>query len=157
MSRMATRSQRQEVADYEAQRREMQAQEVRRPAQERGPERTDEMATEAIMTQEAGKTQALAIREEAGTLAFATMPEVDFQAQLAALKKGQARIRQVKKELMEEDSHYGTIPGTDKPALLKPGAELLCSVYKLRPDFLPRIEYGDGEGQPPVHRLRSAI
>ena len=40
------------------------------------------------------------------------------------------------KELMTEGKDYGVIPGTgNKPTLLKPGAEKLCSLFGLFPDF----------------------
>jgi len=87
-------------------------------------------------------------REQAGMLAMATMPEGEFEARLVALKRGQDRIKRIKQELMEEGTHYGVIPGTKKPTLLKPGAEVLCSIYGLRPDFLPTIETGDGVSAP---------
>jgi hypothetical protein len=35
------------------------------------------------------------------------------------------------KELLKEKVDYDRIPGTDKPTLLKPGAEMLCRVYGL--------------------------
>jgi hypothetical protein len=35
------------------------------------------------------------------------------------------------KRVMRRDTHYGAIPGTDKPTLLKPGAELLLSSFGL--------------------------
>ncbi len=87
-------------------------------------------------------------REQAGMLAMATMSEGEFETRLAALKCGQERIRRIKQELMEEGAHYGVIPGTKKPTLLKPGAEVLCSIYGLRPDFIPTIEPGDGVTAP---------
>ena len=38
--------------------------------------------------------------------------------------------------LMKKGKDYGVIPGTgDKPTLLKPGAEKLCSLFGLFPDF----------------------
>lgn len=37
--------------------------------------------------------------------------------------------------LLREDQDYGKVPGTDKPTLLKPGAEKLCNVFGLRPTF----------------------
>ena len=83
-------------------------------------------------------------REQAGMLAMATMSEGEFETRLLALKRGQERIKRIKQELMEEDAHYGVIPGTKKPTLLKPGAEVLCSIYGLRPDFIPTLEVGDG-------------
>lgn len=83
-------------------------------------------------------------REQAGMLAMATMSEGEFETRLVALKRGQDRIKRIKQELMEEDAHYGVIPGTKKPTLLKPGAEVLCSIYGLRPDFIPTLQEGDG-------------
>lgn len=87
-------------------------------------------------------------REQAGMLAMATMPEAEFEQRLVALKRGQERIRRIKQELMEEGTHYGVIPGTKKPTLLKPGAEVLCSIYSLRADFIPTLEPGDGVAAP---------
>ena len=37
--------------------------------------------------------------------------------------------------LMKDGSHYGTIPGTSKPTLYQPGAQMLCVAFKLRPRF----------------------
>ena len=41
----------------------------------------------------------------------------------------------VSKEVLKEDVDYGKIPGTDKNVLFKPGAERLCSAFKLGPVF----------------------
>ena len=38
-------------------------------------------------------------------------------------------MQAVVKEVMKEGEHYGVIPGTEKPTLLKPGAELLNNMY----------------------------
>jgi len=44
------------------------------------------------------------------------------------------RIKELKDALMIEGVHYGSPhPGADKPALLKPGAELLCAYFGLSP------------------------
>jgi len=37
--------------------------------------------------------------------------------------------------VMKPEKDFGTIPGTDKPTLLKPGAEKLCSLFGLAPTF----------------------
>jgi hypothetical protein len=42
-----------------------------------------------------------------------------------------ARVRDIQAKVMKVDQHYGTIPGTDKPTLLKPGAELLCLAFHI--------------------------
>lgn len=47
-------------------------------------------------------------------------------------------IQKVMKEVMKPDVHYGKIPGTPKPTLLKPGAELLCMVFHIAPSY--RVE-----------------
>jgi hypothetical protein len=39
------------------------------------------------------------------------------------------------KKLMTKGKDYGEIPGTDKPTLLKPGAEKLCAFYGFTPRF----------------------
>lgn len=102
--------------------------------------------TQALATRE--ETALVLPREQAGMLAMATMSEGEFEQRLVALKRGQDRIKRIKQELMEEDAHYGVIPGTKKPTLLKPGAEVLCSIYSLRPDFIPTLEAGDGVSAP---------
>lgn len=106
------------------------------------------MGTEVAVVVPRDEQQALVPREQAGMLAMATMSEGEFETRLAALKRGQDRIKRIKQELMEEDAHYGVIPGTKKPTLLKPGAEVLCSIYGLRPDFIPTCEAGDGVTAP---------
>ncbi len=56
------------------------------------------------------------------------------------------KILDAMKVVMVKDKHYGAIPGTgDKPTLLKPGAELLCLLFRLDPE--PEAEetfYPDG-------------
>ncbi len=44
-------------------------------------------------------------------------------------------------EFMKEGVDYGKIPGTDKPTLLKPGAEKLCMLFRLSPKFNTQIKY----------------
>jgi len=44
-------------------------------------------------------------------------------------------IQEVMSKIMVEDEHYGVIPGTKKPTLLKPGAEKLCLTFRLDPDY----------------------
>lgn len=57
--------------------------------------------------------------------------------------------RQFMERVMRRDEHYGVIPGTGtKPALLKPGAELLLSSMGLRPELIdaaPPIEDWTGD------------
>ena len=48
------------------------------------------------------------------------------------------RIQEVMKALMKDGTHYGTIPGTPKPTLFQPGAELLCMTFRVAPE--PQVE-----------------
>jgi hypothetical protein len=42
-------------------------------------------------------------------------------------------IQEVMQAVMQEGHHYGVIPGTEKPTLLKPGAEKLTMTFRLAP------------------------
>lgn len=44
-------------------------------------------------------------------------------------------VTQLIKDAMVDNRHYGTIPGTGKPTLLKPGAEMLCMMFGLSAQF----------------------
>jgi hypothetical protein len=65
----------------------------------------------------------------------------DIASAKARLVELQAFVR----EVMVEGEDYGTIPGTEKPALYKPGAEKLCEIYGLvqQPTVVARIEDWD--------------
>jgi hypothetical protein len=96
--------------------------------------------------------------EQGGLLALASMTEGDFEERLATLKRGRDRMARIKRELMRPDVHYGTIPGTERATLLKPGSEVLCDIYGFRPDFAPTYEYGDGETSPAIRiEVRSML
>jgi hypothetical protein len=47
-------------------------------------------------------------------------------------------IQEVMQAVMREGTHYGKIPGTPKPSLWKPGAEVLCATFHIAPSY--RIE-----------------
>lgn len=51
-----------------------------------------------------------------------------------AIQRGKA-ISSLVKQAMEEGLDYGTIPGTAKPTLYKPGAEKLCTFFGLSIEF----------------------
>ena len=62
----------------------------------------------------------------------------EIQHQLSVQEvKGQVQlIQHVMQAVMQEGHHYGVIPGTDKPTLLKPGAEKLTVTFRLAPKLL---------------------
>ena len=70
-------------------------------------------------------TEAIALRE-ADALPVWNPAQVVAQVNL---------IQQVMRDVMHKDEHYGTIPGTNKPTLLKPGAEKLCLTFRLAPTY----------------------
>lgn len=51
-------------------------------------------------------------------------------------KKRLAEFQEFIKEYLVIDEDFGTIPGTPKPTLLKPGADKLCEIYGLSDDYL---------------------
>lgn len=55
---------------------------------------------------------------------------------LAEVKSNVDFIQQVMREVMKDGEHYGVIPGVkSKPTLLKPGAEKLCTTFRLSPTY----------------------
>ena len=59
-------------------------------------------------------------------VAPATAQEIKAQVQ---------RIQQVMKAVMIDKVHYGVVPGTPKPSLWKPGAEVLCATFHIAPSY----------------------
>lgn len=47
-------------------------------------------------------------------------------------------VQEVMKAVMKEGTHFGTIPGTPKPSLWKPGAEVLAATFRIAVSY--RIE-----------------
>ena len=70
------------------------------------------------------------------------MPALNIQQ---AIQRRQA-IVDAAKQLMHEGTDFGTIPGTPKPTLLKPGAEKLCSLFGLSPAFYLEDKAEDWSG-----------
>lgn len=44
-------------------------------------------------------------------------------------------VQEVMRAVMKQDVHFGVIPGTDKPTLLKPGAEVLCMAFRIADSY----------------------
>ncbi len=63
-------------------------------------------------------------------------------------------IQQVMRDLMKPGVHYGIIPGTEKqdkagndiskPSLWQPGADILCMLFRLRPEYKETITEREG-------------
>lgn len=73
--------------------------------------------------------------------ALTTLQPAEDGAPLSSsqLRSRLAVIQDVLKHVMVNDVDYGTIPGTQKPTLYKPGAEKLCVTFRLAADT-PTIE-----------------
>ena len=65
-------------------------------------------------------------------LEIADTPQ-EMAVKLADMKAKLGLVQRFFKEVMVKDQDYGVIPGTEKPTLLKPGAEKLCELYGYAP------------------------
>lgn len=77
---------------------------------------------------------------------------IDPAAAIQQAKAVYSVVATLRKDLLQHGVDYGVIPGTDKPTLLKPGAERLCSALGLAPVFetIDKLERWDIE-QPLFH------
>ena len=60
------------------------------------------------------------------------------QLTAAAIRANVNLVQEVMQAVMKKDTHYGTIPGTPKPTLFKPGAEVLAATFRIAVSY--RIE-----------------
>lgn len=74
------------------------------------------------------------------------MPVMNIQA----AKKRLAEFQEFVREYLVEGEDFGTIPGTAKPTLLKPGADKLCELYGLADDFTIESRREDYTADPPL-------
>jgi hypothetical protein len=70
------------------------------------------------------------------------LPAMSLEVALAR----RAAIVEFTRRIMVRDQDFGEIPGTNKPTLLKPGAEKLCNFFGLEPEFTPIVEDIDWTG-----------
>lgn len=94
---------------------------------------------------ENGKTEAIEIVPvmDSGVV---LMPVMNIQA----AKQRLAEFQEFVKGYLVPDEDYGTIPGTAKPTLLKPGADKLCELYGLADDFLIESKVENYGSEPPL-------
>lgn len=82
--------------------------------------------------------------------ALALLSDQEFELRLAMAAKERDRIAQIQRAVMKDGVDYGVVPGTQKPTLLKPGAEILNRLAGLAPDFEVVREHGDGVTGPAI-------
>lgn len=73
---------------------------------------------------------------------------------VSEIRKRTNMIQEVMRGVMKEGTHYGVIPGTPKPSLWKPGAELLCMTFRLAPVIESRVVGDDPESEWSYHATR---
>lgn len=74
--------------------------------------------------------KSVAVRESAHIINFE-----EYAMPVESLVRQVGLIQEVMSKIMKDNEHYGKIPGTDKPTLLKPGAEKLCMTFRLDPEY----------------------
>jgi hypothetical protein len=72
-------------------------------------------------------------RESAGIVATET-----HRYSVMEIRQRVNLVQEVMRAVMKKDTHYGTIPGTPKPTLYKPGAEVLCVTFRVAQKY--RVE-----------------
>jgi len=88
----------------------------------------------------------LVVQPEAGLLSSdeVLQPVMSLQLAKQRLKEFQEFVR----EYLREGEDYGTIPGTPKPTLYKPGADKLCELYGLSDSYEIVDKTEDFDAQP---------
>ncbi len=99
-----------------------------------------------------GKFQgAVEIQDRAWTPSpLALLSEDDFTRRVQLAKLEIARMKHLQREVMTPDVDYGVIPGTDKPTLFQPGAQILNRMAGLVPEYTRERLAGDGVTEPAV-------
>jgi hypothetical protein len=67
---------------------------------------------------------------ELTTQAETQAPAIRIADRIAEIKTNVQMVQHLMRDLMKPEVHYGKIPGTDKPSLFQPGAELICLAFQ---------------------------
>lgn len=81
-------------------------------------------------------------------LPLALLSEDDFSRRVQLAKLELERMREIQRSIMVPEVDYGVIPGTDKPTLFQPGAQVLNRMAAFRPSYTPTRHDGDGIHSP---------
>lgn len=90
----------------------------------------DQKAKEQVIEPEHVK-QEYPVQDEGGIDSITIGGMTISASNIAKLKRIPKMLNDIFHNVMQEGTDYGTIPGTQKPALLKPGAEMLKSAFSL--------------------------
>lgn len=61
---------------------------------------------------------------------------IDFAMTFEEMGRRVRALDKFYREVMQKGTDFDTLPGTPKPTLLKPGAEMLCGVFGLAPEYI---------------------
>jgi len=64
------------------------------------------------------------------------LPATQIRETVATIKARVQMVQHVMADVMKKDVHYGTIPGTPKPTLYKPGAEIIALAFQFAPRYV---------------------
>lgn len=78
--------------------------------------------------EERNEETALTRAEPAAIAIFESLP-------VEAILQRTEKVHEIARRVMKKDVHYGVIPGTKKPSLLKPGAQVLCMTFMFKPGY----------------------
>jgi len=81
---------------------------------------------------------------------LALLSDAEFKERLEMTRTERMRIEAIQRSVMRENIDYGVIPGTDKPTLYKPGAEILNKMAGYTAEFYPERAEGDGITTPHI-------
>lgn len=81
------------------------------------------------------------------------LSEAQFLDRIESLRESAERVQTVRTQLMVPDVHYGIIPGTQRPSLLKPGAELLMSAFECQASTVVTVTNGNGVTEPAMRAI----
>tara|TARA_Y100000310_G_scaffold126272_4_gene125083 strand:- start:2369 stop:3556 length:1188 start_codon:yes stop_codon:yes gene_type:complete len=84
------------------------------------------------MVHESMADQEMAVIDENPETGLSTRPDEPMEIEVLQRRAG---VRKFVIDEMQEDYHYGLIPGTPKKSLWEPGAEYLAEAFKIATDF----------------------
>lgn len=90
-------------------------------------------------------------RKELTTQGQAMQNELSVSEVIAQVRK----IQEIMAQAMKKDTHYGVIPGTEKPSLYQPGAQKLALTFRL--GFRNRVESFASDGGHREYRSRTTV
>lgn len=90
-----------------------------------------------------GTREAIVVRDDQPDHSLVLTPVMNIDV----AKKRLAEFQEFVRGYLIEGEDFGTIPGTPKPTLLKPGADKLCELYGLADDYeiLTQVEKFEGD------------